>query len=153
MLFPHIIRNKQAIKFGSNFKSLPNLFLEPHFKAQITFGDNIVLNRSCYITSVSSITIGNNCLFGPNVFITDHDHGFYDRDSILANQNIPPTFRTLSSAPITIGTNCWFGVNTVILKGVHIGDNVVVGSNSVVTGNIPSNCVVAGSPAKIIKSI
>ena len=55
--------------------------------------------------------------------------------------------------PITVGNNVWFGGNVCVLGGVTIGDNVVIGAGSVVTKNIPSNCVAVGNPCKLIKTL
>lgn len=60
---------------------------------------------------------------------------------------------TGSSGKVKIGNNCFIGMNTTVLKGVTIGDNVVIGANSLVNKDIPDNCVAAGNPAKVIKSI
>jgi acetyltransferase-like isoleucine patch superfamily enzyme len=68
--------------------------------------------------------------------------------------SIPPVKRTLKSkGEVKIGNNVWIGDKATILGGVTIGDNVIIGANSVVTHDVPSNCVAAGNPAKIIKKI
>ena len=86
-------------------------------------------------------------LTGSNVYITDHEHGTGMKEEL----ECPPIKRKLySKGKVEIGNNVWLGYNVVILPGVYIGDNVTIGANSVVTKSIPSNCVAAGIPAKII---
>ena len=85
------------------------------------------------------ITIGENTLVASGTKILSHDH----------------CKRTFNDAPFfadtAIGSNCFIAVNSVILPGVTIGDEVIVGAGSVVTKDVPSNCIVAGNPAKIIR--
>ena len=67
---------------------------------------------------------------------------------------VPPARRKLDSkGPVMVGDNVWIGRCTTILSGVDIGDNCIIGANSVVTGDIPANCVAAGCPAKVIKRL
>ena len=87
------------------------------------------------------ITIGNYCTLTNNVTILTHDsstarHVGYTR-----------------TGSVTIGNRCFVGMGTIILPGVHIGNNVVIGAGSVVTHDIPDNCVAAGNPAKVIETI
>ena len=72
----------------------------------------------------------------------------------LENANIPPSKRQLvSKGEIVIGNNVWLGDKVTILGGVHIGDNVIIGTNSVVTKDIPANAMAAGVPARVLKQI
>ena len=95
-----------------------------------------------------SITIGDNCLIGANVLITDSDW-----------HSIDPTKRKEVGSesskinPVKIGNNVFIGVNSMILKGTEIGDNSVIGAGSIVSGIIPSNVIAAGNPCKVIKML
>ncbi|HFI0645868.1 TPA: DapH/DapD/GlmU-related protein [Streptococcus suis] len=125
---------------GKKFDENPKLIIGEG----VSFGDN------CYVTCSNSITIGKGTLMGDNVFITDNYHGKSDYNDI----NLPPAEREIfSKGPVEIGENVWIGRNVSIMPGIIIGDGVVIGANSVVTTNIPPYCIIAGSPAKIIRKI
>jgi maltose O-acetyltransferase len=113
---------------------------------RITIGPDVFFNRNCTIVAYEGVEIGGNCLFGPNVGIFDHDHGFEDRDRPIWAQE-----RRVE--PISIGSNVWVGANTVITAGAKIGDRVVVGANSVVTKSLPDGGVYAGNPATLVRQI
>ena len=98
------------------------------------------INEDVTITCAKRIIIGKNAHIARGVVIRDYD-GHYIEDA---------SYRT--AKPITIGDNVWIGYRAMILKGVTIGNNSVVAANSVVTKNVPPNCIVAGNPAKIIRS-
>ena len=93
---------------------------------------------------MAGIHIGSGVYTGPRVYITDINHGYERLDE--------PIGRQLQEArPVTIGDNCWLGTNSVILPGTHLGEHVVVAAGAVVSGQVPGRCVVAGSPARIIR--
>lgn len=98
------------------------------------------LNCGCYIQGRGGIVIGNNCRIGPNVGLisANHDPSNYDRWINLEK-------------PIHIGNNVWIAMNTVVMPGISIGDNVIIGANSTVTHDIPSNSIAVGSPCKVIQ--
>lgn len=108
-------------------------------------GGNIVIGNRCGFSGVSivssaSVTIGDDVLCGTNVMIGDrNDHE--DR------------FPQFPPEPIVIEDNVWVGMNTVIMKGVHIGKNSIIGANSVVTKDIPEGVIAAGNPCKVIRSV
>jgi acetyltransferase-like isoleucine patch superfamily enzyme len=84
------------------------------------------------------------------VTITDNSHGSSDE----IYQGVPPVKRKLyTKGPVEIGNNVWIGDKATILPGVTIGDNCIVAANAVVTKSIPENSIVAGNPAKVIKTI
>ena len=125
------------------------------FSPVISFGRNISLSDSVHISAVQRIEIGNDTLIGSKVYIGDHSHGSYaDAAACAAEAQYAPIARPLADiAAIHIGERCWIGDGAVILAGAQIGDNSVVGANSVVKGVFPANVVIAGSPAKVIKSL
>lgn len=101
-----------------------------------------------HITCINSIEIGDGLLTGKYVTITDNSHG----DGSTQERLIPPYDRPLfSKGPVRIGNNVWIGDKATILPGVCIGDNVIIGANSVVTKDVPDYVVVVGNPARIIK--
>lgn len=94
------------------------------------------------------LLIGENFLSGANCLIIDHSHGMTCKDDLC----ISPNDRVLySPGKIIIGNNVHIGENVIILPNVKIGDNVIVGAGSVVTKDIPSNCVAVGNPACVVK--
>lgn len=118
-----------------------------HYSPSLIIGDNVSCEDYVHIGCADSVIIGNGCLFASKVFISDHFHGNITKEDTL---NIPNN-RPLSSKPVRIGNNVWLGDNVCIMPGVTLGDNVIVGANAVVTHSFPTNSVIAGCPAKIIK--
>jgi len=115
---------------------------------QITIGDRSFININCTVLdapiSEGAITIGDDCLIGPNVQLLAVSHAVNPTQR-LNKENF--------AAPITIGNNVWIGAGVILLAGVTIGDNSVIGAGSVVTKSIASNTVVAGNPAIKLKDI
>lgn len=115
---------------------------------QITIGDRSFININCTVLdapiSEGAITIGDDCLIGPNVQLLAVSHAVNPTQR-LNKENF--------AAPIIIGNNVWIGAGAIILAGVSIGDNSVIGAGSVVTKSIASNTVVAGNPAIKLKDI
>lgn len=126
-----------------------NLY-DQQFNPSITIGNNCSIGEYNHITAINRIQIGNGLLTGRYVLISDNSHGGLS----LEESTIPPVRRKLvSKGEVVIGDNVWIGDKASVLAGVHIGDNVIVAANAVVTKDVPSNCVVAGIPAKIVKSL
>lgn len=114
-------------------------------EAEVVIGEENWLNNNSCIIATQHIFIGNGCQIGDLVMILDSD--FHE---------INPERRNLSmglAKPVRIGNNVWLGSRVMVLKGVSIGDNSVIAAMSVVTESIPSNCVAAGIPAKIMRTI
>lgn len=125
-----------------------SVFVEPTFRCDygynIYVGENFYANFDCVFLDVCTITIGDNCLLAPGVHIYTATHPLdaTERKSALE-----------LGKPVSIGHNVWIGGRAVINPGVTIGDNVVVASGAVVTKNIPSNVLVGGNPARILKEL
>jgi len=120
------------------------------FTPNIIIGNHCDFGAYCHITAINRIKIGNGLLTGRFVFIGDNSHGGLS----MEEAEIAPGKRNLKSiGEITIGNNVWIGDKVSILGGVSIGDNVIVAANSVVTHDVPSNSMVAGNPAKVLKSL
>ena len=149
------IINPQYISIGNDFRSSWNLRLEAidyykgqRFNPKILIGDNVGFNTDIHIGCINHVEIGNNCLLGSRIIITDHNHG----DTSLESLKVEPSIRKLySKGPVIIEDNCWIGEGAAILAGVTIGRNSIIGTNSVVNKDIPAYSIVAGIPAKIIK--
>ncbi len=124
------------------------LFIEPPFYCDygynIKAGKNVFMNFNCCILDVMEVSIGDNCMVGPNVQIYTATHPLE-----AEKRNSGREF----AKPVSIGKNVWIGGHAVICPGVSIGDNVVIGAGSVVTKSFPNDVFIAGNPAKIIKTI
>ena len=113
----------------------------------MTIGEKCHFGAFNHITCTNKITIGEECLTGKWVTITDNSHGDTDIESL----QVPPIKRPIvSKGPVIIGKNVWLGDKATILPNVTIGDGAVIAANSVVTKDVPAFSVVAGSPAKIV---
>lgn len=120
------------INQGVNFAGTSKLLAFEDGK--ITIGKNTFFNRNCSINSLQEIRIGDNCLFGEDVKIYDHNHGFTNNNKIIREQGY-------KKAAITIGNNVWVGSGTIILKGVNIGDNAVIGAGCILKDDVASNTI------------
>jgi maltose O-acetyltransferase len=122
--------------------------IEPPFYCvygqNIYIGDHVFLNVLCTILDCNEVRIGHHVMIGPSVQI-------YTAAHLLEAE---PRIQGLEVAkPITIEDNVWLGGGAILLPGVSIGRNAVVGSGAVVTRNVPENTVVAGNPARVIREI
>ncbi len=149
------ITGSSCIELGRNvtmskdcWLSVPNWLIYGK-KAGLTIkiGDNTSFEKRCSITAANKIHIGENVLFAPNVFITDHNHNYEDITQPIKLQG------WTNDGYVIIGKNCWIGTGVVIngSKGITIGNGSVIGQNAVVTKDIPPFSVAVGNPAKIIK--
>jgi lipopolysaccharide O-acetyltransferase len=121
------------------------------FSPVIKIGQGFCASERLHISAINRIEIGDNCLFGSCVYISDHNHGSY-KGEVQSHPNEPPLQRKLvSHGHVVIGSNVWVGDNVIIVGPVKIGNGVVIGANSVVTRDIPDDVIVVGMPAKIIK--
>lgn len=158
MVYPRFsIRGGKKIKIGNNFLAMNNCRIEAweqyendKFNPEIVIGDNVSLNEGCHISSINAVYIGDNVLLGSRVLISDNAHGKCSKEEI----GIPPTKRPLySKGSVIVEKNVWVGDGVVILAGVKIGEGSIIGANAVVTKSVPSNSIVAGVPAKVIREI
>jgi acetyltransferase-like isoleucine patch superfamily enzyme len=153
--YPTYLAGGKYIKIGKNFHASYRLRIEAwdkykdvSFKPSILIGDNVSFSDNCHIGAINLIQIGNNVLFGSNVYVTDHFHG----TSTSKDIDIHPLERDLfSKGAVVIEDDVWIGDGVCIMPNVKIGQSCIVGANSVVTKSFPSNCVIAGVPATIIK--
>jgi acetyltransferase-like isoleucine patch superfamily enzyme len=111
----------------------------------LRIGDRCVLGRGSSIVAHTGITIGDDVWTGPNVYITDQNHGYVDVDLPIWRQSPPP------DRPVEIGDGSWLGYGVVVLPGARIGRNCVIGANAVVVGRIPDHSVAVGVPARVVK--
>lgn len=110
--------------------------------SRISVGDHTFINYGASITAYQNVSIGRHCLLGHHVRIVDrNEHGVEQRE--LAQP----------ARPVVIEDHVWIGSHTIILPGVSIGHNSAIGAGSVVTRDVPANCLAAGNPARILRRI
>ena len=113
--------------------------------AGITIGNRTGIGARAFLAGQGGIKIGDDVITGPNIQVFSENHNFSDLSITIKDQGV-------TKQPTTIGNNCWIGGGVSILAGVTIGDGCVIATGSVVTKSVPANSVVAGVPAKVIKS-
>ena len=124
-------------------------YIEPPLHANwggrhVHFGRNVYANFNLTLVDDSLIYVGDGTMFGPNVVISTAGHP------------ILPELRELVyqfNMPVHIGKNCWLGAGVLVMPGVTIGDNTVIGAGSVVTRDIPANVVAVGTPCRVVREI
>lgn len=126
---------------------VPNCLLKTYHGAEINIGKNVQLNGTTII-SAKKVVIGDNTLLGSNCIIMDTN--IHPTDPFFRREVVS---KHTSSKEIIIGKNVWLGVNVIIMKGVHIGDNSIIGAGSVLTCDVAKNSIFAGNPAKLVKQI
>lgn len=142
------------ISIGDDFYAEDNLKIQAWtiyqnqtFDPVIDIGGNVSMMENCHISCCNKISIGDGCLLGSNVFVTDNFHGDNSREQL----SIPPMMRPLIvRGEVKIGKNVWIGRNVCIMPGVTIGDGAVIGANAVVTKDVPEYSVAVGVPAVIV---
>jgi maltose O-acetyltransferase len=112
--------------------------------SRLQIGNNVSINRGCIIHAGGNVVISDNVLIGPGVVVYSQNHNYNQKDKNINLQGY-------NVAQVNIEENVWVGARSIILPGVSIGANSIVGAGSVVTKDVEMNTVVAGNPAKIIK--
>lgn len=111
-------------------------------QGSIRFGDYTLICPGVRVSSAIGITIEDNCMLANGVYITDADwHGVYDRISLGR------------AKPVHLKKNVWVGDGAIVCKGVTIGENSIVGAGAIVVNSIPDNCIAAGNPAVVVKTL
>ena len=153
--FPIIIRGKKYIDFGSKLTTGEGCRFEAYnnqkSKKSLIFGKNIQLNDYVHITAMNNVVIGDNVLMASKIYISDCSHGFHSGEEMDSSPEQHPIDRCYNISEVVIEDNVWLGEFVSVLPGVTIGKGAIIGSNSVVTKDIPANTIAVGSPAKVIK--
>lgn len=131
------ISNGGRVEMGSYNQNRERLYIGVD-GGKLEIGNHCFFNINGSITAMKEIKIGNNCKFGNNLVIVDHDHNFKTNE---------PEF---ISSSIVIGNNVWCGANVTILRGSELGDNCVVGAGTVVKGKFPANSIICGPKGIVI---
>jgi acetyltransferase-like isoleucine patch superfamily enzyme len=113
-------------------------------EGEVVIGAKSVLGQECTISSYQHVSIGRECIIADRVMMIDFDHGMVEVERPIREQGI-------YKRNVDIGHNVWIGYGACLLRGVRVGDNSVIGTNAVVTTDVPENAVVGGVPAKLIR--
>ena len=124
-------------------------YIEPPLRANwgghfVHFGKNIYVNFNMTLVDDTHIYVGDATMFGPNVTIATAGHPILPELREQAYQY---------NMPVRIGKNCWLGAGVIVMPGVTIGDNTVIGAGSIVTKDIPANVVAVGNPCRVMREI
>jgi serine acetyltransferase len=149
LIQPMRLRNVHNIHVGDSVIINKHAFLltlqaDERVTPRMTFGDGCVIGHMNHITCVREVAIGANVLTADRVHISDHSHGFADISVPVLAQGV------VSKGPVRIGDGTWIGENVSIMS-CSIGRNCVIGSNAVVTRDIPDYSVAVGAPARVVK--
>jgi len=142
-----IILNDRCVIFGT---------ISSFNRGKIEFAENVQIGPKTIVGAVNSIKIGKGTVISNNVMIIDNNNHPINPEDRIQMQNSPVgsdlrKWKNSVSKPIVIGENVWIGQFARINKGVTVGNNSIIGANSVVTKNVPENAIAAGNPARIVK--
>lgn len=110
----------------------------------VEIGDKSVMGQECTISCYQHVRIGAECVIADRTMFIDFDHGVVDVERPIRSQGI-------YKEDVVVGSNVWIGYGAAILRGVRVGDNAVIGTNSVITKDVPANAVVGGVPARVLR--
>jgi acetyltransferase-like isoleucine patch superfamily enzyme len=113
-------------------------------EGEVLIGAKSVLGQECTISAYQHVSIGRECIVADRVMLIDFDHGVVEVERPIRLQGI-------YKRDVRVGNNVWLGYGACVLRGVSVGDNAIVGTNTVVTKDLPDNAVAAGTPAKVIR--
>jgi acetyltransferase-like isoleucine patch superfamily enzyme len=113
-------------------------------EGEVDIGQKTVIGQECTISAYRHIRIGEQCVIADRAMFIDFDHGMVEVERPIRLQGI-------YMREVEVGSNVWIGYGACFLRGVRVGDNSVIGTNSVVTKDVPANAVVGGIPARVIR--
>ena len=113
-------------------------------EGRVEIGQKTVMGQECTISAYQRVRIGEQCVIADRAMFIDFDHGVVEVERSIRVQGI-------YKRDVVVGSNVWIGYGACILRGVSVGDNSIVGTNCVVTKDVPANAIVAGIPARVIR--
>src|SRR3954449_2092604 len=113
-------------------------------EGEVRIGAKTVIGQECTISAFQHVSVGRECILADRVMLIDFDHGVVETERPVREQGI-------YKQDVRVGHNVWVGYGAAFLRGVTVGDNSVVGTYAVVTGDVPDNAVVGGVPARILR--
>lgn len=141
------ISETAKLQFGKNLDFRNYISIWVGKNAELKMGDNVFMNNFCSVNCLKSIEIGENTIFGEGVKVYDHNHAYSH-----GNGELKVNRKEFTYGPVKIGKNCWLGSNTVVLKGVSIGDNSIIGAGCVIHKDVPANSVIVNKQELILKN-
>lgn len=142
---PCFIEGCRNISIGKKTRIFPGIRMEAIGTGEIVIGDNCAIEQNVHIISEgNNLSIGDNTTISANVFISNVDHEYEDITKSVMEQS-------LIRRETLIGNGCFIGFGAIILPGAKLGNHCIVGSNAVLKGEYPDNCVIVGSPGRVIK--
>lgn len=153
VMLPRRVQGASRVEIGSDVIVQPHAWIaaierfgDCVYAPRIRIADHVRIGQHAMITAIEAVEIGEGCLLSEQVFMSDHVHG-------TTPGAVPPTRQPLEGrGPVRIGRHCFIGIRACIMGGVTLGDYCVVGANSVVTRSFPSGSVLAGTPARLVKT-
>lgn len=150
-------KQKEAILRDMLGRVGTNVHVDIDFRCEygknIFVGDKVIINMNCTFVDNNRIEIGNNVLIASNVQIYTATHSTKVKERTMQDWDESKAICNTYALPVKIEDNVWIGGGAILLPGVTIGKNSVVGAGSVVTRSIPPNCVAVGNPCKVIKYV
>jgi acetyltransferase-like isoleucine patch superfamily enzyme len=113
-------------------------------EGEVSIGAKTVMGQECTISAYQHVEIGRECIIADRVMLIDFDHGVVEVERPIRLQGI-------YKRDVRVGSNVWMGYGACVLRGVSVGHNSIVGTNAVVTRDVPENAVVGGVPAKVLR--
>ncbi|HTA13240.1 MAG TPA: acyltransferase [Solirubrobacteraceae bacterium] len=113
-------------------------------EGEVSIGAKTVMGQECTISAYQHVSIGRECIIADRVMLIDFDHGVVEVERPIRLQGI-------YKRDVRVGSNVWMGYGSCILRGVSVGHNSIVGTNAVVTKDVPENAVVGGVPARVLR--
>ncbi|URI09279.1 hypothetical protein MW290_27320 [Aquincola tertiaricarbonis] len=148
----------RRMRLGQGFRAGRLLWLEAvsvygthRYTPTLTIGARFSGSDAVHIACAYSVEIGDDVLVGSKVHITDHNHGLYRGEGPHSSPDVPPAGRPLQGGAVRVGHRVFLADGVVVLPGSTIGDGVIVGANSVVSGHLPAHTMCVGAPARPIK--
>lgn len=135
------LNGKSRIHIARNLELSKDSDIQCFGNAECRIGEYTYANQRLMISCQAGVTIGNHCLFGPDVKIFDNNHAFDASHGVST---------AVKATPVVIGDNCWIASNVVILRGTAIGDGCVIGAGCVVSGNIPPHSIVKQGATNLV---
>jgi acetyltransferase-like isoleucine patch superfamily enzyme len=113
-------------------------------EGEVEIGQKTVIGQECTISAYQRVRIGEQCVIADRAMFIDFDHGVVEVERPIRLQGI-------YKRDVVVGSNVWIGYGACVLRGVRVGDNAIVGTNAVVTRDVPANAVVGGVPARVLR--